>query len=196
MPEPRDVRFFASPARLRAWLEANHDTASELWVGFYRKASGRPSITWQQLVDEELCFGWIDSVRYGLDTDSFAQRITPRKARSIWSAVNIKRAKELIELGRMRPRGLSAFDARDEARSAIYSYENRHRGLDPAHESEFRKHKQAWAFFQTLPPSYRNTAGYWVSSAKRPETRARRLAALIEHSRKNERIPPLAPRSR
>jgi uncharacterized protein YdeI (YjbR/CyaY-like superfamily) len=196
MPEPKDVRFFASPAKLRAWLEANHEKASEIWVGFYRKASGRPSITWQQLVDEELCFGWIDSVRYGLDTDSFAQRITPRKARSTWSAINIRRAKELTELGLMRPRGQAAFDARDEKRSAIYSYENRHRGLDAPYQAEFRKHKQAWEFFQSLPPSYRNTAGYWVSSAKLPETRARRLASLIEHSGRRERIPPLAPRPR
>lgn len=192
MPQPNNVRFFATPARLRAWLEANHAKAPELWVGMYRKATGKKSVTWPEVVDQALSFGWIDGVRYGLDDDSFATRLTPRRARSTWSAVNIKRVGELERLGLMRAAGRKAFAARDEERSRIYSYENRHLGLDPKLESAFKKHSVAWGFYSAQPPWYRNTAAYWVSSAKREETRARRFEKLIEHSRKGERIPPLA----
>lgn len=196
MPTPENVIFFETPAELRAWFEKNHATAGELWLGYHLKRTGRPSVTWQEVVDQELCFGWIDSVRYSLDDDRSAQRITPRRKRSVWSAVNIKRFGELERAGLVHPAGRAAFEKRDEARSRIYSYENRSRGFDAAHESEFRKHKLAWAFFEAQPPSYRKTAAFWVMSAKRAETRERRLMALIERSRNRERLPHLVSPSR
>jgi len=189
MPTPENVRFFETPAELRAWFEANHDTATELWLGYHRKRTGRPSVTWQEVVDQELCFGWIDSVRYSLGDDRSAQRITPRRKGSIWSDVNIKRFQELDLLGLIHPSGKAAFEKRDEARSRIYSYENRSRGLDPASEAAFRKHKAAWQFFETQAPSYRMTASYWVMGAKQEATKQRRLEKLIEHSRNGERVP-------
>ncbi|HKW73214.1 MAG TPA: YdeI/OmpD-associated family protein [Candidatus Dormibacteraeota bacterium] len=188
MPKPHNVTFFAKPAELRGWFEANHDSAAELWVGFHRKRSGRPSITWQDLVDQELCFGWIDSVRYGLGEDRSAQRITPRRKGSVWSAVNIRRFQELEKLGLVHPSGRAAFDRRDEARSRIYSYENRPRGLDAGSEAEFRKHRAAWKFFEAQAPSYRRVVCYWILSAKREETKRRRLEQLIEASERGERL--------
>ncbi len=190
MPLPHDVIFFATAPELRAWFEANHDKADELWIGYHRKRTGRASVTWQDVVDQELCFGWIDSVRYSLGDDRSAQRITPRRKGSVWSAVNIKRFEELDRLGLVLPGGRSAFERRDEARSGIYAYENRARGLEPGHEAEFRRQKAAWKFFESQPPSYRQVASYWVASAKREETRTRRLKALIEHSKAGRRIPP------
>lgn len=196
MPKPENVIFFASPAELRAWFEANHATAAELWVGYDLKRTGRPSIAWQDLVDQELCFGWIDSVRYSLSDDHSAQRVTPRRKGSVWSAINIKRFGELDAMGLVHPAGRAAFDRRDEARSRTYSYENRSRGFDAATEAAFRKHKRAWAFFEAQPPSYRKTAAFLVMSAKRAETRSRRLALLIRHSEKHERLPQLVSPSR
>ncbi|TMD16804.1 MAG: bacteriocin-protection protein [Chloroflexi bacterium] len=198
MPTPQNVAFFETAADLRAWFEKNHDTASELWLGYHRKRTGRPSVTWPEVVDQELCFGWIDSVRYSLGDDRSAQRITPRRKGSVWSAINITRFQELERLGLVHPSGRAAFEKRDEARSRIYSYENRSRGLDGAHEAEFRKHESAWKFFEAQAPSYRTTAAYWVMSAKREETQKRRLEKLIEHSKKGVRIPPFgrpSPRS-
>lgn len=191
MPKPQNVIFFATPAELRAWFVANHDSAAELWIGYHRKHTGRPSVAWQDLVDQELCFGWIDSVRYSLDGDRSAQRVTPRRKRSVWSAINIRRFGELEALGLVHPAGRAAFERRDEARSAIYSYENRSRGLDAAGEASFRNHRGAWKFFESQPPSYRKSAAFWVVSAKREETRRRRLSVLIECSKNGERIPPL-----
>jgi uncharacterized protein YdeI (YjbR/CyaY-like superfamily) len=189
MPQPHDVVFFESSAQLRRWFEANHDTATELWLGYHLKRTGRPSVTWQDTVDQELCFGWIDSVRYSLGNDTSAQRLTPRRKGSIWSAVNIKRFRELDALGLIHPNGRAAFERRDEARSRVYSYENRSRGFDAATEAEFRKHKRAWKFFEAQPPSYRKTIAFWVMSAKQDETRKRRLVRLIEHSQSGERVP-------
>ncbi len=192
MPTPENVVFFETPAQLRAWFEANHDTATELWLGYHNKRSGRASVTWPDVVDQELCFGWIDSVRYSLGDDKAAQRITPRRKRSVWSAVNIRRFAELDKLGLVHPSGRAAFEARDEARSQIYSYENRLRGLDAGQEAEFRKHKAAWKFFESQAPWYRRTASYWVVSAKREETRERRLSVLIACSKDGERLPSLS----
>ena len=181
--------FFAEPADFRAWLEENHERASELWVGFHKKATGRRSITWPESVDEALCFGWIDGVRRSLGDESYMIRFTPRKPRSTWSAVNIARAKELVAEGRMRPAGLAAFEARSEKRSAIYSYEQRHEvRLAPDEEREFRANERAWEFFQAQPISYRRPALWWVVSAKREETRARRLRTLIEDSANGRRL--------
>lgn len=186
--------FFATPAKLRAWLEKHHETKPELLVGFYRKGSGKPSITWPEAVDQALCFGWIDGVRRSLDDERYTNRFTPRRPRSNWSAVNIKRAKELIDLGLMHPAGLKAFEARTDARSGVYSYEQRHSvKLDEAYERRFRRNKKAWEYFQAKAPSYRTTAVYWVMSAKREETRERRLARLIDDSAHERTVPPLTP---
>jgi uncharacterized protein YdeI (YjbR/CyaY-like superfamily) len=184
MPDPApDPTFFPTPADFRAWLEAHHAQESELLVGFYKKGSGQPSITWPESVDEALCFGWIDGVRRRRDDASYTIRFTPRQARSTWSAVNIKRVQELTAQGRMHPAGLTAFAARSDANSAIYAYEQRHTAtLDPIEEQQFQANRPAWAFFQAQPPSYRRTALYWVVSAKRAETRQKRLATLIEDS--------------
>lgn len=189
-PAPENVIFFSTPAELRAWFEANHDTATELWLGYHRKRTGKPSVTWQDVVDQELCFGWIDSVRYSLGDESSAQRITPRRKGSVWSAVNIRRYRELERQGLVHAAGRAAFEKRDEARSGIYSYENA-AAFDPAMESKFRKASAAWRFFEAQAPWYRRTAAHWVMSAKRDETRRRRLSLLIEHSKNGERIPPL-----
>jgi uncharacterized protein YdeI (YjbR/CyaY-like superfamily) len=192
VPKPHDVVFFESPAQLREWFEANHESATDLWVGQHRKRTGRPSVTWKEVVDQALSFGWIDSVRYSLDEDSFAQRLTPRRKGSVWSAVNVKRFAELDRDGMVHKKGHAAFAAREDAKTAIYSYENRSRGLGDEMEAAFRKHTAAWKFFETQAPWYRRTATHWVMSAKRDETRTKRLQTLIEHSKKGERIPPLA----
>ncbi|HYW42518.1 MAG TPA: YdeI/OmpD-associated family protein [Bryobacteraceae bacterium] len=181
--------FFATPAAFRAWLEENHERASELLVGFYKKDSLEPSITWPESVDQALCFGWIDGVRKRIDDVSYTIRFTPRKSSGIWSAVNIKRAGELSRLGLMRPAGLEAFGRRDEKKSAVYSYEQRNSARFPdALESRFRANKKAWDFFRSQAPSYQRTVTYWVVSAKRDETRLRRLAKLIEDSQQRKRI--------
>jgi uncharacterized protein YdeI (YjbR/CyaY-like superfamily) len=181
--EPEAPRFFPDPQAWRRWLEAHHDGAAELWVGFYKKGSGRPSITWPEAVDGALCFGWIDGVRKGIDGERYKIRFTPRRRGSIWSDVNVRRAAELAREGLMRPAGQAAFDARTAARSGVYAYEQRQGGtLDPAHEASFRANEAAWAFFQSRPPSYQRTAIWWVVSAKQEATRLGRLAALIDDS--------------
>jgi uncharacterized protein YdeI (YjbR/CyaY-like superfamily) len=179
-PTPRDVIYFASPHELRDWFDANHETATELWLGYYRKATGRPTVTWSEAVDEALCVGWIDSVRYRIDDERSAQRFTPRRMGSIWSAINVAKVAELTAQGRMRPAGIAAFEARDPARTAIYSYEREAAAFTADEEARFRAEPAAWADWERRPPGYRRTATHWVTSAKRPETRAKRLAALIE----------------
>ena len=186
---PTDVKFFAKPAEFRKWLERNHSKADEAWVGFYKKESRRPSITWAESVDEALCVGWIDGIRKRIDDESYTNRFTPRKARSTWSAVNIARVAELTREGRMKPAGFAAFERRSDARSAIYSYEQRGiAALDDAAERQFRANAKAWEFFQAQAPSYRKTATYKVISAKREETRQKRLATLIADSAAGRRI--------
>jgi len=184
------VTFFKSPSDLRKWLEAHHATAQELWVGYYKKNSGKPSITWPESVDEALCFGWIDGVRKSVDEISYTIRFTPRKPRSIWSTVNIKRARELADQGRMRPAGLKAFQAREENRSGVYSYEQRPPELDGPYAQKLMRNKAAWDFFQAQPPSYRKAAAWWVISAKKEETRLKRLDKLIDDSAQGRTIPP------
>ncbi len=184
--------FFATPDELRAWLERNHDTAQELFVGFYKKGSGKPSLTWSDSVDEALCFGWIDGVRRPIDDVSYAIRFTPRRSRSTWSAVNVRKVGELTRQGRMTPAGIAAFEARSEARTGIYSHEQAETPvLEPDQERRFRADKKAWAFFQAQPPSYRKTAVWLVVSAKKPETREKRLAALIADSAAGRRLAQL-----
>ena len=180
---PDAPQFFADRRAWRRWLEAHHDSAAELWVGFYKKGSGKPSITWPEAVDGALCFGWIDGVRKGIDEERYKIRFTPRRRGSIWSDVNVRRAGELARDGLMHPAGRAAFDARTEARSGIYAYEQRQTAtLDPAHEATFRANAAAWTFFQSRPASYRRTATWWVVSAKQEATRLRRLATLIDDS--------------
>jgi uncharacterized protein YdeI (YjbR/CyaY-like superfamily) len=186
-------QFFASPSEWRAWLARNHTDEQELWVGFYKRDSGRPSITWPEAVDCALCFGWIDGVRKSIDEASYKIRFTPRKPRSIWSAINIKRAKELSKLGLMCAPGLAAFEKRNGDRSAIYAYEQRQTAKLPQEfEKRFRANKKAWTFFQSQPPWYRRTSSYWVVSAKKEETRLKRLGILIDCSARKQNIPSLA----
>jgi uncharacterized protein YdeI (YjbR/CyaY-like superfamily) len=181
--------FFESPAELRRWLEQNHETETELIVGAYRKATGKPSVTWPQIVDEALCFGWIDGIRRGIDDESWSIRLTPRKPTSNWSSVNIGRVAELEKEGRMTPAGRAAFERRSAERSGIYSYEQRKKArLDPDQERELRANEAAYEFFRSQPPGYRRTATHWVVSAKREETRRKRLATLIEDSANGRRL--------
>ena len=188
--------FFASPAEFRTWLERHHADRRELLVGFYKKGSGRASITWPESVDEALCFGWIDGVRRSLGDEAYTIRFTPRQARSTWSAVNARRAGELIEEGRMTAAGRAAFEARGDHRTAIYSYEQRREAaLDDEQERRFRAAAEAWAWFQARPPSYRRAAIHWVTSAKRPDTRERRLETLIADSAAGRNVKPLRPPS-
>jgi len=181
-------RFFRAPSAFRAWLTKNHETTSELLVGFHKRGSGKPSLTWPESVDEALCFGWIDGVRKRLDDDSYTIRFTPRRKQSIWSAVNVKRALELDALGLMTPRGLSAFEARKENRSGIYSYEQRSEQLPEPYAARLKKHKAAYSFFLAQTPSYRKKLGWWVVSAKQDATRLKRLSQLIEASTNGRRL--------
>lgn len=190
--QPVDPAFFATPGEFRAWLEDHHATADELWVGFHKKGTGRPSLTWPESVDEALCFGWIDGLRRSLDADRYVIRFTPRRRGSTWSAVNTRRVAELTRLGRMRPAGLAAFAARDAARSGIYSFEQR--GLarfTPAETKAFKAVPSAWRFFSSQPAGYQRIATWWVISAKREATRARRLQTVIDDSAAGRRIGPL-----
>jgi uncharacterized protein YdeI (YjbR/CyaY-like superfamily) len=187
-----DAKFFATPAQFRKWLDAHHGEESELWVGFHKKGTGKPSITWPESVDEALCVGWIDGVRKSIDEESYAVLFTPRKATSTWSAVNMKRMAELEKEERMRPAGREAFERRSEKKSGIYAYEQRENAqLDEGAVAEFKTHGKAWAYFEKQPPWYRKTASWWVVSAKREETRQKRLAKLIECSAQGRPIPQL-----
>ena len=188
-------RFFATPSHFRRWLAKNHDKQSELWVGFYKKGSGRPSITWPESVDEALCFGWIDGLRKSLDDDSYVIRFTPRRKGSIWSAVNLRRVPELIREGRMEQAGRRVYEARDPKKAGVYSFERGAAALDAEAEAKFRRNRKAWEFFQSQPPGYRKTVIWWVVSAKREETRAKRLQTLIDDSAAGRRIRELRRKS-
>jgi uncharacterized protein YdeI (YjbR/CyaY-like superfamily) len=188
MPTPTAVTYFRSPADLRKWFRANHATAGELWVGFHKKDSGRPSITWPESVDEALCVGWIDGIRKSLGAESYTIRFTPRRKSGIWSAVNIARVKVLTAEQRMRPTGLKAFAARRENKSGIYAYEQRREGLEEPYAGLLKKHKAAWDHFQAQPPSYRKVIGWWIVSAKKEETRMERLKKLTDASAKGRRL--------
>lgn len=186
---PAEPIFFATPAAFRKWLKKNHGSCREQWIGFHRKASGRPSITWPESVDEALCVGWIDGLRKTIDAESYKIRFTPRKKESNWSAVNIARVKELTEQGRMQPAGLAAFARRTEAKSGIYAYENRKNAVfDKADEKRFRSNAKAWEFFQRQPPSYRQNVIWALATAKKAETRQRKLERLISESEAGRRI--------
>jgi uncharacterized protein YdeI (YjbR/CyaY-like superfamily) len=192
--KPKEVpapRFFAKPAAWRAWLEKNHTKHTELWVGFWKVGTGKPSITWPQSVDEALCFGWIDGLRRGIDETCYMIRFTPRKATSIWSNVNLKRFDELAKQGLVSAAGRAAWEKRSAERSGIYAYEVLHAPLDRKVERALRAEARAWKWFQAQTPGYRRLAGHWPMRAKREETRERRLATLVDCCRKGEFIPPL-----
>ena len=190
-PDVKDVLFFATTAELRDWFDAHHQTVDELWLGYHKKRTGRPTITWSEAVDEALCVGWIDSVRYSLDDDRSAQRFTPRRPGSTWSAINVQKVAELTAQGRMRPAGLAAFEARDREKTAIYSYEREAAALTDDETGRIRANKAAWSDWQRRPPSYRKTVTYWVVSAKKPETRERRLDAVIDAAAAGEPVGPM-----
>jgi uncharacterized protein YdeI (YjbR/CyaY-like superfamily) len=182
-------RFFPTPADFRAWLEANHESETELLVGYYKKDSGRASITWPESVDEALCFGWIDGVRRSHGDVAYTIRFTPRKPTSIWSAINVAKVEALKKDGRMRPAGLRAYSARTAERTGVYSFERLEAAkLSRDHERRLRANRRAAAFFDAQPPGYRRTATHWVVSAKRPETRDQRLSQLIADSAAGRRI--------
>jgi uncharacterized protein YdeI (YjbR/CyaY-like superfamily) len=182
------LKYFKSARDFRRWLEKNHATMEELWVGYYKKRSHQPTMTWPESVDEALCFGWIDGIRKSVDDLRYTIRFTPRRRGSIWSALNIKRARQLSDKGLMKPAGMAAFNARKENRSGIYSYEQRSANLDESYEKRLRQNKAAWDFFYAQPPSYRKAIGWWVVSAKQEATRLKRLKKLIEHSANGKRL--------
>jgi uncharacterized protein YdeI (YjbR/CyaY-like superfamily) len=195
MSTPSKVKFFKSSSQFRTWLERNHGSVPELWLGFYKKSSGKGGITYREALDEALCFGWIDGVRKGLDDTSYTTRFTPRKPKSAWSLVNIDRARWLKKRGLMTPAGLKAFDERDEAKARRYSYEQQFPKFDRASQAKFKANSKAWQFFQSQPEGYKRTATWWVMSAKRQETRSKRLTTLIDDSRKGLRLAMLRPPS-
>jgi uncharacterized protein YdeI (YjbR/CyaY-like superfamily) len=179
--------FFDDSAAFRAWLEANHDRAGELLVGFRKKGTGLPSINWPQARDEALCFGWIDGVRHSLGPESYTIRFTPRRRGSIWSKVNVARYAALTAEGRMTEAGVRAYEE-NKARSGVYAYENETKSLTEAETQHFRANPAAWADWEKRPPGYRRVVLHWITSAKKPETRARRLATLIEDSAAGRKI--------
>ena len=188
--DPADgVRFFATPEKWRQWLDKNHARVDEVWVGYHKRASGTPSITWPESVDEALCYGWIDGIRKSVDDARYKIRFTPRKSGSIWSTVNTRRMEALIAARRVAPAGLAAYTARRENRAGVYSYEQRGDQLVEPYAAALKKNKKAWAYFESAPASYRKAAGWWVVSAKHEETRQSRLKRLIDLSAAGERIP-------
>lgn len=188
MPTPTRVTYFRTPAELRRWFKANHLTADELWVGFYKRTSRRASISWPESVDEALCAGWIDGIRKSIDEHRYTIRFTPRRSPSIWSSVNIRRMNELAAEGRVLPAGEKSFAARRENKSGLYSYEQRREQLEEPYASMLRKHKKASAFFDAQPPGYRKIMGWFIVSAKREETRLTRLKILIDACEKGKRL--------
>lgn len=181
--------YFRSPDAFRAWLERHHATQKEILVGFYRVGTRKPSMTWSESVDQALCFGWIDGVRRSVDDERYTIRFTPRKPKSNWSRINMAKVETLRKAGMMAPAGEKAFAAREEERSGVYSFEQeRPMELSPAYQQRFRANRKAWNWFQSQAPYYRRTIAFWVMSAKREETREKRLATLIADSSRGRRV--------
>lgn len=189
-PKPR---FFRDAAAFRSWLDKNHAVATELWTGYYKKGSGKASVTYAEALDEALCYGWIDGIVRTIDAERYMQRWTPRKEKSTWSKVNVAKVEALIAAGRMTPAGLAAYARRTTEQTGYYSFENRNLSLDAAALKTFKSNAKAWTFFQAQAPYYRRLCTHYVTSAKRPETREKRLAAVILHSSRGERIPQFLP---
>jgi uncharacterized protein YdeI (YjbR/CyaY-like superfamily) len=186
--------FFETPAAFRQWLRKHHKTTADVWVGYYKKASGHPSITYHESLDEALCFGWIDGIRKSIDGERYTNRFTPRRPGSNWSLVNVRKVKALIAAGRMQPAGLAAYEARDEKKTGVYSFENRPVSLPPELEASFRKRAVAWRFWDAQPPGYRRMMCWFVMSAKRDDTRVRRLELLMAECQAGRRIEPMKKR--
>ncbi len=184
-PKPK---FFKSPAEFRRWLKSHHKSADELQVGYYKKHTGKPSMTWPESVTEALCFGWIDGIRRSIDDERYMIRFTPRRRNSVWSAINVKMMAELEASGRMTAAGRAIFEARRDSESSGYTYEQLDGEFDAERLRAFKKNKAAWKFFQSQPPGYQRKARYWVMSAKREETRDRRLSKLVESCAEQKRI--------
>ncbi len=185
---PTDVTHFATPAALRKWFAAHHANAHQVWVGFHKKSSGKPSITWPESVDEALCVGWIDGVRKSLGVESYVIRFTPRKPTSVWSVVNVNRVAVLTAEARMQAAGIAAFAARSPVKTGVYAFEQEAPELSAADIRTFKKNKAAWKFFEAQPPGYRRLMSWRVTSAKREETREKRLLQLIEASAAGVRL--------
>jgi uncharacterized protein YdeI (YjbR/CyaY-like superfamily) len=194
MPDPMKPKLFSTPQAFQKWLAKNHATASELVVGFWKVGSGKQSMTWPESVDEALCFGWIDGIRRSLDEQSYTVRFTPRKPKSIWSSVNLERVEALKVEGRMQPSGLAAYEKLTENKSSVYSYEQRTVDLPEPYSLLLRKNKQATKFFESQTATYRKAACWWVVSAKKVETRLKRIETLIELSEQGQLIPQFIPR--
>ncbi len=188
--KPRNVRIFDTPADFRAWLEANHGAADEIWVGYYRKGVAKTAMTYPEAVEEALCMGWIDGQAGAVSDEVWSNRFTPRRRRSNWSAINIARVAALSAAGRMHPAGIRAFEERDQHRDASYSYERPPEGLPAAYQGRLEADTNAWAYWEAETPSYRRTATHWILSAKRPETRERRFATLVADSTAGRRVKP------
>ncbi|HKE58485.1 MAG TPA: YdeI/OmpD-associated family protein [Pyrinomonadaceae bacterium] len=189
-----EPKFFSTAALFCAWLEKNHERSQELLIGFHKKGSGKKSLTYPEALDEALCFGWIDGVRKSINNTSYTIRFTPRKKKSIWSRVNIRHVERLKSQNRMKPAGLAAFAIRDPKRSGIYLYEKTAQELTPEFQKKFSQDKKAWAFFQEQPPGYRKIAVLYLMSAKKEETRLRRLEQLIALSAKSARLGLISPK--
>ena len=193
--DPKSPTHFTSAREFRAWLAKNHANFSELWVGFYKKSSKKQGPTYGEALDEALCYGWIDGVRYSVDALSYKIRFTPRRPKSIWSLVNVRHVERLKMVGKMATPGLKAFEAREQHRTGIYAFEQKRPGLAAKHKKLFRANKAAWKFFSNQAPWYQRTVGHWVSSAKHEETQMRRLAQLIKDSENRRRIDQLTPKA-
>lgn len=187
-PMERTVIFFKTQDQFRVWLEQHHEKETELIVGYYKVGTGKPSMTWSESVDQALCFGWIDGVRRSIDEESYSIRFTPRRSKSIWSAVNIRKVEELTKAGLMKPAGLKIFNEWKDKKSANYSYENDILTLDPDYEKQFKDDKAAWEFFTKQAPSYRKAIINWIMSAKQEKTRQQRLDKAINASGMNQKI--------
>ena len=188
--KPRDVRIFDTAADFRAWLEANHDTADHIWVGYYRKGVSKTAMTYPEAVEEALCMGWIDGQAGSVSDEVWSNRFTPRRKGSNWSVVNIGRVAALRAAARMHPAGIRAFEERDQPRDATYSYERPPENLPAEYLARFEADATAWDYWQAETPSYRRTASHWVLSAKRPETRERRFTTLVTDSAAGRRVKP------
>ena len=189
-------KFFKVPADFHKWLEKNHDKSKELFVGFYKKASGKKSITYPEALEEALCFGWIDGVRKNIDEISYVQRFSPRKPKSIWSLINVRHVERLKTEGRMQPPGLAAYALREDKRTGVYSFENPPRELPAEYQKIFQKNKHAWEFFKNQPPYYQRTLSFYVMGAKQEATRQRRLLLLMESSANGKRHGLIEPKAK
>lgn len=184
-----DIIFFKNQDEFHQWLEKHHGEAKEVWVGFHRKHTDRETLTWSESVDAALCFGWIDGIRKSIDSERYRIRFTRRKLSSVWSAVNVKKVKTLIEQGKMKPEGMHAYTNRKDSQG--YSADQRNVQLAPEYEEQIRANKKAWEFFSNLARSYKRDSIWWIMSAKREETRLRRLGILIDSSEEGLKIPSL-----